>query len=337
MEMSLSFDDVTIPPADWFYPKSRSEVNTESIIGEQRLKLPMISSNMDSVYSPELAREVARMGGISVVHRFCDIDTNVKLFLDGVYEGIKPWVAIGITEGEKARGEALIAAGAEVLVIDVANAANDQALHMYNNFAYNPKIQNIVVGNFATKGQINTFKSKAGYTPKLIVKVSIGSGSACTTRLNTGIGVPSYSCLVDCVKAGLPVIFDGGIKNGGDFAKAMALGASAVMMGRLFAACEESGAVGSMCGTHKRYRGSASAESYAAQGKTAAHRCPEGESYLISVSGTVKKLMDNFNGWLCSTMSQSDAFNLNDLRNNAEFIRVSPSGTLEGTAYGKNS
>ena len=364
MEMNLSFDDILLKPADWTSIKSRAEVFTESIIFEDRntkyyLNLPMISSNMDTVYSPNLSKAVITNGGMSAVHRFCDIDENIKLFKGGVVRNfagenvVKPWVSVGVSPEELKRCEALVAAGAETVIIDLANAANDQAAAMFNEIKHWKDICKVVVGNFATKEQIKAFQYHTNNHP-FIAKVSIGSGSACTTRLNTGIGVPSFSCLQDCVKSGVPIIFDGGIKNGGDFAKALAAGASAVMVGRLFAACEESPGeivpgneswfnIGPTPQPYphnikyKKYRGSASAESYEVQGKTAAHRGPEGESFLIPVSGTVEKLMNNFNGWLRSSMTQCDARNLSELRENAEFIRVSDSSKVENSAYGKNS
>lgn len=383
MEKTYTFDDVSLVPADFCTINSRADVITSSRINKEYLHLPIISSNMDTVYSPKLAQEVAKNGGISVVHRFCSVEENVKLFKDGFFwledgdigsKWIKPWVSVGTSSKEFWRANALVEAGAETVVIDVANAACSAAVAMYKELRNWMNINNIVVGNFATKEQIKAFVYHAGGEhSKLVVKVSVGSGSACTTRTTAGVGVPSFSCLQDTVKCGYPVIFDGGIKTPGDFAKAMALGASAVMMGRLFAACEESPGEtfykicenGSLLskeeyfprrynfdsgtytlltdtplteGTtkHKKYRGSASAESYEAQGKTASHRAPEGESFFIPVSGTVEQLMNKFSGGLRSSMTYCNATDLHEFKENAEFILVSDSAKVESSAYGKN-
>lgn len=343
-KLSLSFDDVLIKPADFSEILSRADVDTTTTLCNKKFSLGIVSSNMDSVYSPKLAYETIKAGGASCVHRFCTIDENIKLFKSGAYYkepyyAYNPWVSIGVGAMEYERASALMNEGASVIVLDLANGACMSAVEQYKRIKERFKYVSIVVGNFATSGQINSFISHCGSVPDLF-KCSIGSGSACITRNVTGIGVPSFTCLMDCVSTGHNVIFDGGIKNPGDFCKALALGAKGVMMGRVFASCEESPGRIIACDEDggnaiKRYRGSASKSSYESQDKVANHRTPEGEEYTIPVTGTVAQLMQQYSAGLRSSMTYLNATNLNNYRKNAQFIRVSNNSFIESGAHGK--
>jgi len=392
-ETALAFSDILLKPCDFSYVRSRADVDTSQIICGQEYKLPVIASNMDSVYSPELAREVAKHGGISCVHRFCTIEENVKLFNKGIFEqptgigfrDIKPWVSVGVTKGELERAEVLVTAGAEVLLIDVAHGAAihvaEQFIKLKELFKDNVKI---IVGNFATASQIKSFIYHSKYAPDAF-KINIGSGSACSTRVITGVGLPSVASIQECSGLGIDVIQDGGITNSGDLCKCLALGAKAAFVGKLFAACKESGArdtnsdisvsdtifyknckgydfsgnnlekyARNYCPygyfykiiedkhtyrihffNQKWYRGSASASSYKSQGKEKSHITPEGEEFFIPVSGTVKDLMQKFEGGLRSSMSYLGAFNLEQYRGNAEWVIVSENGARESLPHGK--
>ncbi len=345
MKNVLSFDDVLLVPADFSTIRSRKDVSTAETLAGVRYEVPIVASNMTSVYSPKLSQEIAKAGGAAVVHRFCSIEENVKLFqAAGSFDG-NPWVSVGVSLDEFERAETLVAAGAEVVLIDLANGASIQAVEQYRRLkeVFKSNIS-VVVGNFGTKGQIDAFVHHGGSIPDLF-KVSIGSGAACTTRVVTGVGLPSFSSLRDCVSSGHNIMFDGGLKSSGDVAKALAAGAKGVMLGRLFAACSESGAEskyetyadGYTLNKHlvgKVYKGSASLSSYKDQGKEASFRSPEGESYLIPVSGTIEQLMNNLSGGLRSSMSYLNAHNLNEFRDNAEFVQASSSSLLESFAHG---
>lgn len=362
-ETALSFNDILLRPTDFSMVRSRADVDTSQTICGHTYKLPVIASNMDAVYSPKLAQEVAKAGGISCVHRFCSIEENVKLFQDGIYKEvfnkfqdgdvggfseklIKPWVSIGIGSKELERAEALRDAGAEIFVIDVAHGA---AIHVVEQFkkliGLLPFDRHVVVGNFATAEQIKAFAHHAGCAPDAF-KINIGSGSACTTRLVTGVGLPSVASIQECASLGYDIIQDGGVTNSGDLCKALALGAKAAFVGNLFASCEESGApfvTQEVCGyeyqseSHKVYRGSASASSYKTQGKEGQHRAPEGEEYTIPISGTVAQLMQKFDGGLRSSMSYLGAFNLQEYKENAEFVVVTNAGAKENSSHGKST
>lgn len=331
MQTGLSFNDITLVPAPFTSVASRKDVTTSVEMCGTKYELGVISSNMDTVYSPELAKEVARMGGVSCVHRFCTIEENVNLYIAGIYKNVKPWVSVGLNEQELLRAKALREAGAEVVVIDVANAASQQAVDQFIKLKeFFPKV---VVGNFGTNAQIQEFIVRAKAVPDMI-KVSIGSGSACQTRIVTGVGLPSVTTIQDCAKAGIPMIFDGGITNSGDFCKAIALGCTAVMCGKLFAATQESAAI-PVDFNHKMYRGSASLSSYKVQGKESNFRAPEGEEFLVKISGSVENLMNNFSGGLRSSMSYLNATDLSQFKKNANYIQVTHSSSIESKPHGK--
>jgi IMP dehydrogenase len=275
MDKTFTFDDILLKPADFSEIKSRKDVEICEEMAGDAFKLPIVASNMDSVYSPKLSKELLKHGSTACVHRFCTIEENIKLFENGAVWPERPWVSIGVSDNEKERAEALYHENAEVFVIDVANGASVQVVEQFKwmkeKFKSNVKI---VVGNFATSGQIRAFVYHSKFIPDLF-KCNIGSGSVCTTRVMTGVGVPSVSTLFDCVKTGYPILHDGGIRNPGDFCKALALGAKGVMIGKLFAQCWESGAKEKSTFNEetkeitikKIYRGSASFSSYETQGK----------------------------------------------------------------------
>lgn len=355
MKIHYSLDDIALVPADFSDVKSRKDVDTTQELCGYKLQTAVIASNMDSVYSPTLAHEAARNGAISCVHRFCTIDENVKLFLDGIYEDIKPWVSIGVGPKELERAEALIQAGADVVVLDLANGACQAAVDQYKALRSLFKVK-IVVGNFSTAGQVNEFVKRADSKPDAI-KVGQGVGSACVTSTRTGIAYPAVSCIEETVSTGIPVIYDGGIKDSGDLCKVIALGAHAAMVGRLFAQCEESGAKtlvkynedtyyteeelgffnldGKNKPRFKLYRGSAAKSSYVDQGKVSSFRAPEGEEYLVPITGKVEDLILLLNGGLRSSCSYLGVKDLLSFAQRANIIVISNTSITQTKAFGK--
>lgn len=346
------FDDVLLLPK-FSYVKSRKDVSIRG--GYLNLDLPIISSNMDTVTESKMAHAMKNAGGVGCLHRFCSIEDNVKMFLNSP---AKTWVSVGLGKEELERAEALAYVGASTLVIDVAHGASQEVVNQYIEVVHNIPTVDVIVGNFATGESIDLFFNKVSYWKKpKAYKVGIGGGSACLTRVVTGCGVPTLESVIDCAATGETIIADGGIRNSGDFAKAMAAGASAVMMGRLLAGCEESpgdiychsgnevarkvndwfvDAAGRGVNTiYKKYRGSASLESYQVQGKVATHRTAEGDSYLIPYTGTVKETLQPFEAGLRSALAYVGANNLKEFKELAEFITISNNGVKENGAHGK--
>lgn len=334
----LSFDDVLLVPT-FSEVVSRKDVDTSLDFLGVKLTVPVISSNMDTVTNSIVAHEMRKLGGISALHRFCSIDQNVKEYLASPPETI---VSIGLGEYELDRAVTLEDNGASIFLIDVAHAANLGVVTFYNQLrGLLNKASKVIVGNFATGAELEEFMSRVKIVPDAI-KVGVGGGSACTTRVVTGVGLPTLSSIISCSEVcnqyDTLLIADGGIRSSGDLSKALAFGADLVMLGRLVAATEESPAkkistINSQTPFLKQYRGSASAASYAAQGKTAEWRAPEGESYNIPLTGTLKDLMDNLSAGLRSSMSYLNAPTLQRYKH-PDFVMITSSGIMEGFAHG---
>jgi len=205
-----------------------------------------------------------------------------------------------------------------------------------------------VTGNkMATARNISDFlfHSKSNETPN-VFKVGIGGGSMCTTRIVTGCGMPTLQSVMDCYRytneLGINIIADSGIKNSGDIVKALAAGADAVMVGSLLAGTEET--PGELVtrsdpyggAFYKKYRGSASKESYEAQNKLSEHRTPEGESTFVRYKGQVNDILQNLSAGVKSGLTYVGANNLTELKQNARFIKITNSGLIESKPHGKN-
>jgi len=381
MKELLTFDDVLITPK-FSTITSRKDVDlTSSPDGLPYLRLPIISANMDSVTGPEMARAMLKGGGIGCLHRFCSIEDNVTMFKDSYLVEPRdrmgpqlPMVSIGLGNAELERAEALSHAGAYTVVIDVAHGASMSVVNQVKELRkLFKKDLSIIVGNFATADSVEDFMHHldGGYEIEGI-KVGIGPGSACSTRTQTGCGYPQLSAILEISEVlfdtNISVIADGGMKNSGDVAKALAAGAHMVMSGSFFAGTDESPGekVWKSKGFYypeksvypvrmtdglqvldktypidlpafKKYRGSASKESYEAQGKEAQWRTAEGEAFYVPYKGSVKDILQNIEGGLRSAFSYVGATNLKEFQEKAQFVRVSGAGYFEGTPHGKKS
>jgi IMP dehydrogenase len=353
METGIAFDDVLIEP-QFSTIESRKDVSINTRLSSNlELKVPILSANMDTVTGPRMARAMSEAGGIGCLHRFTDIEQNAKDYLSSPKE---TFVSIGVGEKEYERAVYLYERGAYNFIIDVAHGA---ALHVVKQYdAIRTALgQNahIMIGNFATSSGINEFceRSKSRIKPDSF-KVGIGGGSMCTTRVVTGCGIPTLHSVLDARTTRRTIIADGGIKTSGDIVKALAAGASAVMIGSLLSGTEETpGDIIAFEKTdtvlrmytnykeapahlwHKEYRGSASAESYKAQNKEASHRAPEGERTLVKYKGTAGDVINTLAAGLKSGMSYVDARDIKELQNKAVFYKISASGGRESQAHGK--
>ncbi len=254
--------------------------------------------------------------------------------------------AVGVKEDALARTKALLDAGADAIVIDIAHGHNMRAVEMTKILKKKFKGIELVAGNVATaEGAIDLIKAGAD-----AVKVGIGPGAACTTRVVTGVGVPQLTAIADCVKSAskfeVPIIADGGVKNSGDFSKALAAGASTVMIGSLFAGTDE--APGEYIiedgVAYKLYRGMASRDaaedkikldastSLGASGGDGFSRNPEGKAGRVSYRGSAKNVVGDLIGGLRSSMSYLGAKNLKEFAKNAEFIKITQASFKEGQA-----
>ncbi len=334
MEKFLTFDDVLIKPK-FSKIQSRKDVSIDSKIGSLHLKLPIISANMDTVTNGDVAKVMYLEGGISCLHRFLSIEENILEFKQLKQANCNAIVSVGLGEYELERAFSLIENDAKIICIDVAHGAQLSVVEQYNNIKKKYKDIDIIVGNFATGESILQFRELCSSEP-LAFKVGIGGGAACLTRIQTGCGIPQLSSIIDSVKLNPKsnIISDGGCRYPGDIAKALAVGAKAVMLGSMLAGCDESpGEI--INGNYKKYRGSASQESYEAQGKQAQWRTYEGDSFLISYKGSLKNVLNNIQGGIRSSFTYVGANNLTEFQQLVELVEISYATVKENTAHGK--
>ncbi|HEC10582.1 MAG TPA: guanosine monophosphate reductase [Acidimicrobiales bacterium] len=342
--IGLTFDDVLLVPRRSSV-RSRRDVSLRTRVTRNvGLELPMIAANMDTVCEAEMAVAMARLGGLGVIHRFLPIEEHadqvrqVKKQSAGLLVG----AAVGTDHDMAERAERLVEAGVDVLVLDIAHGHAEHALAGVRDLKRRFPGVDVIAGNVATAaGALDLVEAGAD-----AVKVGVGPGGVCTTRLVAGVGVPQLTAIDDVVSAepGVPVIADGGIRTSGDIAKALAVGADTVMIGSLFAGTKESpGEVEqSPHGLVKRYRGMASRE--AAEKRAERHgvdlddeyfeqRSPEGVEGTVPYRGEVGKIVGTLVGGLKSSMSYLDARDLETFRSNADFVRVTPAGLTENRPH----
>lgn len=341
-DIGLTFDDVLLIP-QLTGVESRSNVDLSTKLTKKiTLKTPVISANMDTVTESEMAIALAEAGGIGIIHRFLTIDAEVEEVKKVKKLKYKVGAAIGIRSDYKERCQALISAGADTVVIDIAHGHSSFFVKvLYELTQKFPKID-FIAGNVATaEATEEMIKNGAA-----AIKVGIGPGALCTTRVVTGAGVPQLTAISECAEVGrkynIPIIADGGIQKSGDIVKALAAGASSVMIGTLFAGCEESPAL-SFFRNNKKYkmtRGMASLmansdrqkkdESVKKDLKTYA---AEGVEAIVPYRGKVIELMHQLMGGVRSGFSYSGAHNLKELWQKAEFIQITQSSLKESGAH----
>ena len=236
--LALTFDDILLVPG--YSDFSRDEIDlTTHVTKKIKLKTPIISSPMDTVTESRLAISLAQHGGIGIMHRNLSVSDQASKVKKVKDKNLLIGAAIGVSEGYKDRLEALVKAGADVVVLDSAHGWTNKFIEALKFIKKNYKIE-VIVGNIATYEAAEDL-CRAGADG---LRVGMGPGAICTTRVISGMGLPQVTAVMETSRAakkyGIPVIADGGIKYSGDMVKALASGASTVMIGSLFASCAES-------------------------------------------------------------------------------------------------
>lgn len=236
--ISLTFDDILLVPDYAGFSRDDIDLSTK-LTKKIKLNLPFVSSPMDTVTEFELATKLAELGGIGIIHRNLSIKDQADQVQKVVKKGLIVGAAVGAGKGFEDRVEALVKAKVSVVVVDSAHGYSKQIIDVIKFIKKKyPKLE-IIGGNIAT-GDGAKALIQAGASG---LRVGMGPGAICTTRVISGMGVPQVTAIMETVKVankfGIPVIADGGIKYSGDMVKALALGASTVMMGSFFASCEE--------------------------------------------------------------------------------------------------
>jgi len=326
-EEAYSFGDVLLKPLKSNI-SSRSEIDLSSILASKVYSLPIISSPMDTVTEAEMCTVMAELGGLGIVHRYCSIPEQCDMISTGTGAA-----AIGVSDDMMARSEALYSAGARVLCIDVAHGHHtlvERAIKSLRD-KFGEDIA-IIAGNVATKKGYNDLSSWGADA----VRVGIGGGSICSTRIQTGHGIPTFQSILYCAaaKGKAKIIADGGIKTAGDIVKAYAAGADFVMLGSMLAGTKEAPGVtfqGNDGSKYKVYRGMASKEAqYDWRGEA---RSLEGISTTIPYKGTVVDILRELEQNIRSGLSYSGARNLKELKKVAKFIKQSQSGQSESGTH----
>lgn len=348
MEEAITFSDVLIKPR-FSTIESRKDVDLSQDLLGLKFGMPVISSNMDTITEYNTAVAMAQGGGIGCLHRFySSIEDNVDDLSAVLLDGCKAMCSIGLGKKELERAEALVDAGCESLVLDLAHGAQLSVVKQIKELReLLGDSFSLVVGNFANADSVKEFLEHVKLGSIQGLKCNIGSGSRCTTRLVTGVGHPALSTVMEISKAvkqvGLVIVSDGGMDSVGDICKSIAAGAHLVMTGSFFAGCEETpGEVVKKTGHSedwltnskntslwKKYRGSASKESYEVQGKLAQHRSAEGESTLVPYKGPIKDVLQNIEGGLRSSLTYTGSRNIKEFHERAQFVRVTSNTVSE--------
>lgn len=341
MKLAVSFDDVLLVPK-FSEIKSRKDVHTSISVNSNLYDVPFMAANMDTIAGHTMANALHKAGAISTLHRFMTIEDNVNMFLESPKD---TFVSIGTGQKEINRAAELLHAGATNFILDIAHGASTVGAETFAELTKLNKNAFIVVGNFATPESYLDFWNYAydrgARKEPDMVKVGIGGGSNCTTRIVTGFGLPTLESVLrfrnNYETRNVSIIADGGIRNSGDVAKSLAAGAQLVMLGSAFSGTDETpGSIELVNDVpYKKYRGSASQESYEAQGKTAEHRTAEGVSRLVLAKGPVNNVIQELKAGLKSAMSYAGSKGLNDFRNNVEIVQITHAGLIESLPHGK--
>ena len=306
------------------------------------IDLLIIAANMDTVCELEMALAMARLGGVGIIHRFLPIGAQATM-IEKVKAESGDYVvgaAVGTDHDAVERSRALVAAGCDALVLDIAHGHAEHAIEALKTIKDELPDTNIIAGNVATQtGAEDLYEAGAD-----AIKVGVGPGGVCTTRLVAGVGVPQLTAIADAHGLPIPVIADGGIKTSGDIAKAIAAGADTVMIGSMFAGTKESpGDVESTPrGLMKRVRGMASFEAIEARAERHGEemdeeyfeqRAPEGVEGTVPYRGEVSKLVNTLMAGLKSGMSYSNARSIPEFWAKAEFVRVTSVGLRENKPH----
>ena len=345
MKIALTYDDINIVPK-YSEVEHRDKIDISTQFTKKiKLDLPIVSSPMDTITELDMAREMMEWGGVGVVHRFMSIEEQAEIMEKLCYmpdsdhilikNNLPRCAAVGVTGDYLERAQELINNGCNVLLIDVA--------HGYHKLVGDAieKIKNIqgveVIAGAVATGEAVQYLCEKGADA---IRVGIGNGSLCETRIRTGVGVPQVTALLDCVAVadtyGCPTIADGGVRNIGDVCKGLACGADTVMLGSLLSGTKETPGTIEKIGEwpneqlYKKYRGSASLDSKSERGEESN---VEGNSKIIPYKGKARRILNDIKDGIKSSCSYVGASNLDEYSTLVEFIEVTRAGQVEAQPH----
>ena len=329
-ETAVSFDDVLLVPR-YSNIETRAEIDLSSTIGSRDFEIPIVSSPMDTVTEEEMVKAIDDAGGLAVVHRYNSISQQRDIIMS-TKRGIAA-AAIGVSGDFLERTKALLEVGVNTFCVDVAHGHHEMMKHALRSLRakFKDKI-NIIAGNVAT---LEAFNDLADWGADAI-RVGIGGGSICSTRIMTGHGIPTFQSVLNCAKSdrSAALIADGGIKNSGDIVKALAAGADMVMLGSMLAGTEESPGQAlqdNLGNKFKVYRGMASREAQIAWRGEA--RSLEGVSTTVPYKGEVSNILADLVQNIRSGLSYSGCRTIGELQAYARFIRQTSAGQVESHTH----
>lgn len=349
---ALTFDDVLLVPQYSEITPDMADVSTK-LTNTFKMNVPFLSAAMDTVSEHKLVTALALAGGLGVIHKnmsIADQAKEVEMVKNYEFDNEKNkralidkkgrlcvGAAIGVTADMMDRVHALMDAGVDVFVLDSAHGDSKNIINAIKNLRLEYPSMELIAGNVATyEGALDLMKAGAS-----AVKVGMGPGSICTTRIIAGIGVPQLQAVMDCARASkemnVPIIADGGIKYSGDVVKALAAGANTVMLGGLFATCEEApGDIYESNGKkYRTYRGMGSIEAMA-KGSTDRYFqtgykkfVAEGVQGIVEVKTTVEELVFQLIGGLKAGMGYCGSKDIPTLQEKGTFIKITNNALLE--------
>lgn len=351
----FTFDDVLLIPAESHVLPNEVDLSTQ-LAPNLKLNVPFLSASMDTVTETEMAIAMARNGGLGVIHKNMSADDQAKMVADvkAIENDTSQYAnaavddnnhllvaaAVGVTSDTFDRASALLKAGADAIIIDTAHGHSAGVLRKVAEIRQQLPDATLIAGNVAT-GEGTRALFEAGVD---VVKVGIGPGSICTTRVVAGVGVPQLTAIYDAAQVarefGKPIIADGGMKYSGDIVKALAAGGNAVMFGSMFSGTDEApGDVIEDGGKkYKTYRGMGSlasmshgsADRYFQGGVNEANKLvPEGIEARVEYKGSVNDIIFQMVGGLRSGMGYTGSATIQDLIDDAQFVRISNAGLIE--------
>jgi IMP dehydrogenase len=321
----LVFDDVLLVPKYSAIDSRATGVDVSVKIKNVTYLHPIIPANMQTITGHEMAQAVSRSGGLAIVNRFMPFEDQLNIAKKEKDNLNNIGFSVGVKQEYKDYVKIFSEYGVNIFCIDIAHGDSKGGVNMTSWIRDNYPEATIIAGNVATgNGALRLWNAGAD-----IVKVGVGPGSLCTTRIETGNGVPQLTALMDVAEArkyrlqdskSAFIIADGGIKNAGDIVKALCF-ADMVMAGNIFAGCTETpGTVLSIMGkTYKEYRGSSTHKTSHVEGVAA----------IVPTKGTFKSILDKLIEGLRSGCSYQGAANLQELKEDPEFIRITNAGLIE--------
>lgn len=321
----VNYHDAWLVPESTSECLSRQDIVPQTTLSDRAYSTPFCNSPMVDVVGQSNVKELQKGGGPVFYHRFEPLENIIRCLKNRQSPNHHPVIpSVGISKEDEYKVSEYLRNGFDVICVDVANADNINVIDFIARVSdYYPNVK-LVVGNIASAYSINRLCEVENVVG---IRVSVASGSPCTTKLATGILSPTLSIIYECSQVvknrHLSIIADGGVSSPGDACKAIAAGANFVMMGKTFAACTDSPAryISGESKIKKLYRGSASHEIQALYREKVRH--VEGAGTTISVTGTTKDVTKEYVEGLQSCMSYFNSRNLDDFRDNVNWVSFS--------------